>query len=129
LVRYDGRGSGLSDRNVPEISFATFEQDLEAVIDALSLSRYALLGTSQGAAIAIAHAVRYPERVSKMVLHGACALGRNKRRSAKDAETAKAHLTLMRHGWGDEHSTFLRMHSLLYFPSASNEQIKLFVAT
>lgn len=59
-----------------------------------------------------------------MVLHGACALGRNKRGSAKDAETAKAHLTLMRHGWGDEHSAFLRMFSLLYFPGGSTEQIK-----
>lgn len=124
LVRYDGRGSGLSDRNVSDISFATFEQDLETVVDALGLSQYALLGGSQGAATAIAHAVRYPERVSKMVLHGACALGRNKRGSAKDAETAKAHLTLMHHGWGDEHSAFLRMYSLLYFPGGSAQQIK-----
>ena len=125
MVRYDGRGSGLSDRDVPEISFATFEQDLDAVIDTLGLRRYALLGTSQGAAIAIAHAVRYPERVSKLVLHGGCALGRSKRGSAKDVETANAHLTLMRHGWGDQHSAFLRTYSLLYFPSASTEQIRL----
>jgi DNA-binding winged helix-turn-helix (wHTH) protein/pimeloyl-ACP methyl ester carboxylesterase len=124
LVRYDGRGSGLSDRNVPEISFATFEEDLEAVVDAAGLSQYALLGGSQGAAIAIAHAVRHPDRVSKMVLHGACALGRNKRGSAKDMETAKAHITLMRHGWGDEHSAFLRTYSLLYFPGGSTQQIK-----
>ena len=79
LVRYDGRGFGLSDRDVGDISFATFERDLEAVVDALRLRTYALLGISQGAAIAIAHAARYPERVSKMVLHGGFALGRNKR--------------------------------------------------
>ena len=70
LIRYDGRGNGLSDRYVPEISFATFEHDLEAVVDAHRLQRYALLGISQGVPIAIAHAVRYPERVSKLVLNG-----------------------------------------------------------
>nr|MBF6571718.1 alpha/beta hydrolase [Candidatus Binataceae bacterium] len=124
LIRYDGRGNGLSDRYVPEISFATFEHDLEAVVDALRLQRYALLGISQGAPIAIAHAVRYPERVSKLVLNGAFALGSNKRDSAKDHETAQAYLTLMRHGWGDEHSAFLRTFSMLYFPSASAEELK-----
>jgi pimeloyl-ACP methyl ester carboxylesterase/DNA-binding winged helix-turn-helix (wHTH) protein len=124
LIRYDGRGSGLSDRYVPEISFATLEHDLEAVVDALHLQRYALLGISQGAPIAIAHAVRYPQRVSKLVLNGAFALGSNKRSSAKDHETAQAYLTLMRHGWGDEHSAFLRTFSMLYFPSASAEELK-----
>ena len=124
LIRYDGRGNGLSDRYVPEISFATFEHDLEAVVDALRLQRYALLGISQGAPIAIAHAVRYPERVSKLVLNGGFALGSNKRSSAKDQETAQAHLTLMRHGWGDEHSAYLRTFSMLYFPSASAEELK-----
>lgn len=124
LIRYDGRGNGLSDRYVPEISFATFEHDLEAVVDALHLQRYALLGISQGAPIAIAHAVRYPERVSKLVLNGAFALGSNKRSSAKDHEMAQAYLTLMRHGWGDEHSAFLRTFGMLYFPSASAEELK-----
>ena len=89
-----------------------------------SLQRYALLGISQGAPIAIAHAVRYPERVSKLVLNGGFALGSNKRGSAKDHEMAQAHLTLMRHGWGDEHSAFLRTFSMLYFPSASAEELK-----
>jgi pimeloyl-ACP methyl ester carboxylesterase len=124
LIRYDGRGNGLSDRHVPEISFATFEHDLEAVVEALRLQRYALLGISQGAPIAIAHAVRYPERVSKLVLNGGFALGSNKRRSTRDQETAQAQLTLMRHGWGDEHSAYLRTFSMLYFPSASAEELR-----
>jgi pimeloyl-ACP methyl ester carboxylesterase/DNA-binding winged helix-turn-helix (wHTH) protein len=124
LIRYDGRGNGLSDRYVPEISFATFEHDLEAVIDACRLQRYALLGISQGAPIAIAHAVRYPERVSRLVLNGGFALGTSKRGSTKDHETAQAQLTLMRHGWGDEHSAYLRTFGMLYFPSASAEELR-----
>ena len=83
LIRYDARGFGLSDRKVSEISFATFERDLETVVDALGLYSYALLGISQGAATAIAHAVRHSQRVSKMVLHGGFARGRNRRDSQK----------------------------------------------
>ena len=91
-------------------------------MDALRLQRYALLGISQGAPIAIAHAVHFPERVSKLVLNGSFALGSNKRGSTKDQETAQV-ITLMRHGWGDEHSAYLRTFRL-YFPSASAEDLK-----
>ena len=124
LIRYDGRGSGLSERYVPDLSFDTFGRDLQAVVDALQLPRYALLGISQGGPIAIAHAARHPERVSKIILNGAFALGRNKRGSAKDRETGQAYLTLMHHGWGDEHSAFLRSFGMLYFPGLSSAQIR-----
>jgi pimeloyl-ACP methyl ester carboxylesterase/DNA-binding winged helix-turn-helix (wHTH) protein len=124
LVRYDGRGFGLSDREVTDISFTTFERDLEAVVDALHLHRYALLGISQGAAIAIAHAARYPERVSKLILHGGFALGRNKRGSPKEAEIAKAWIAIMRAGWSDDNSALLRIFSSVFLPGASAEQIK-----
>lgn len=124
LIRYDGRGSGLSDRHVHDISFKAFEYDLEAVVEARNLEKYALLGISQGGSVAIAQAARYPERVSKLVLNGSFALGRNKRGSTKDAETGDAYLTLMRHGWGDEHSAFLRSYGMLYFPSASIEELR-----
>jgi DNA-binding winged helix-turn-helix (wHTH) protein/alpha-beta hydrolase superfamily lysophospholipase len=124
LIRYDGRGFGLSDRDVANISFATFERDLETVVDALHLRRYALLAISQGAATAIAHAVRNPDRVSKMVLHGGFALGRKKRASAKEAQMAKAWIAIMRQGWGDDNSALLRIFSSVWLPGASTEQIR-----
>lgn len=125
LIRYDGRGFGLSDRDVTDISFATFGRDLEAVIDASGLRSYSFLGISQGAATAIAHAARCPERVAKLVLHGSFALGRNKR-GTKEAEMAKALDAIMREGWGDENSALLRAFSSVWFPGASAEQIKWF---
>src|ERR1700759_834975 len=60
-VRYDTRGCGLSDREPPEVSFEAWVRDLEAVVDALKLERFPLLGLSQGGAIAVAYAVRHPE--------------------------------------------------------------------
>jgi pimeloyl-ACP methyl ester carboxylesterase len=68
--------------------------------------------------------VRYPERVTKLVLNGGYAVGANKRGSLRDREISQAFLTLMRHGWGDEHSSFLRSFGTLYFPGASGEEIK-----
>jgi pimeloyl-ACP methyl ester carboxylesterase/DNA-binding winged helix-turn-helix (wHTH) protein len=124
LIRYDGRGFGLSDRDVTDFSFTAFGRDLETIVDALDLRRYALLGVSQGVATAIAHAARHPERVSKMVLHGGFALGRNKQASAEEFEWAKTLITFMRRGWADENSALLRMFSSVFFPGASAEQIE-----
>jgi pimeloyl-ACP methyl ester carboxylesterase len=91
LVRYHGRSFGLSDRDVPAISLQTMLYDLEAVVDALALERFALLGISGGAATSIAYAVRHPHRVSKLVLFGGYAQGRNNRDSPQDVEDGLSH--------------------------------------
>jgi pimeloyl-ACP methyl ester carboxylesterase len=70
LIRYDERGNGLSDWEAEDLSLGAFVADLEAVTEAAGLERYALLGISQGCAIAIAHAVRHPERVTRLILYG-----------------------------------------------------------
>jgi len=88
FIRYDGRGVGLSDRDVPEVSFLTFQHDLEAIVDSLQLERFALLGTSQGAAIAIAYAARHPHRVSRLILHGSYALAATGAATPGDVEGA-----------------------------------------
>ena len=75
LYRYDQRGSGLSDRADADLSFERQVADLEQIANTAGLERFALLGLSQGAAVAIEYAVRHPERVSHMVLHGGFARG------------------------------------------------------
>ena len=69
-MRYDARGTGLSDWDVDEISFDAFVRDLETVVDAVGLERFPLLGISQGCSFSIAYAVRHPERVTHLVLYG-----------------------------------------------------------
>ena len=126
LIRYDGRGNGLSDRDVPDISFAGFERDLEAVVDGLGLQKFALLGLSQGAAAAINYAVRHPERVTRLIIYGAYAQGRNKRGNPEDTTTAQAVLAMMHEGWGHEDSAFMRAFSSIYLPNGSPDEIKWF---
>jgi DNA-binding winged helix-turn-helix (wHTH) protein/pimeloyl-ACP methyl ester carboxylesterase len=127
LIRYDGRGAGLSDRDVQEISFATMLEDLETVIDSCQLKRINLLGISGGAATSIAYTVRHPERVSRLVLFGGYAQGRNKRGSPQYAAEAEAFQTMLRSGWGDEHSVFMRAFCSFFIPGAAADQVKAFV--
>ena len=54
FIRYDSRGCGLSDRQVPSITFDDGVRDLEAVVDSYGLEQFALLGISMGAATAVA---------------------------------------------------------------------------
>jgi pimeloyl-ACP methyl ester carboxylesterase/DNA-binding winged helix-turn-helix (wHTH) protein len=124
LIRYDGRGNGLADRDVPDISFEAFVRDLDAVFQATAVDRATVLGISQGAAVAIAYAVLHPERVSKLILYGGYAQGRNKR---GEAEMANAFLAILRHGWGDERSAFMKAFSSVFFPNGSPQQIKWLV--
>jgi pimeloyl-ACP methyl ester carboxylesterase len=67
-VRYDTRGSGLSDRRVPSLTFDDGVKDLEAVVAAHGLRKFALFGMSMGAATSIAYAARHPEQVTHLVL-------------------------------------------------------------
>jgi pimeloyl-ACP methyl ester carboxylesterase len=124
LVRYDGRGFGLSDRDVPSTSFQTMLYDLEAVVDALAPERFALLGISGGAATSIAYAVRHPHRVSKLVLFGGYAQGRNKRDSPRAAEESQVFLMMARNGWGDDRLPFLRAFLSFALPNGTPEQLK-----
>jgi pimeloyl-ACP methyl ester carboxylesterase/DNA-binding winged helix-turn-helix (wHTH) protein len=124
LLRYDSRGVGLSDWEVAEITFDLLVNDLEAVIAASDVSKFALLGISQGAAVAIDYAVRNPERVSHLILWGGFARGRRKRGKSEDIAESEAFITLMRQGWGRENSPFRQMFASLYLPDANDEQIR-----
>ena len=68
LIRYDNRGSGLSERAVADFSIDAMIRDLEAVLAELELSRFALFGHSTAGPSANTYAVRQPERLSHLVL-------------------------------------------------------------
>lgn len=127
LVRYDERGCGLSDRAPRDLSFESWVTDLEAVVDACGLSRFALLGVSQGGAVALAYAARHPERVSHLVLCGAYARGRLVRdRSDAAREEAELMQRLVRLGWGRENEAFRALFTAQFIPGGTLEQLRWF---
>jgi pimeloyl-ACP methyl ester carboxylesterase/DNA-binding CsgD family transcriptional regulator len=126
-LRYDSRGCGLSDRDPAEISFEAWVRDLEAVVDAAQLDRFPLLGISQGGAIAIAYAVRHPERVSHLVLYGAFARGRLKRGGGQRAiEEVLLMAKLFELGWGTDNRAFRQVFATQFLPEGTPELIDSF---
>ncbi len=124
VTRYDQRSQGLSDRSVDNFCQEAFVDDLEAVVDAAGLDDFALYGGSQGAPIGLAYAVRHPDRVRCLILHGGYVRGRMRREAAGESEQGEALVTLMRHGWGKEGSPFMKAFTSMYMPNATPEQLQ-----
>jgi pimeloyl-ACP methyl ester carboxylesterase/DNA-binding winged helix-turn-helix (wHTH) protein len=126
FIRHDQRGCGLSDWQTDDISFAAFCRDLESVIDATGLKRFPLFGISQGCAMSIAYAVKYPERVSHLVLYGGFARGIGRARGPNVAAHVEALSTLMRYGWGLENPAFRQIFTSHFVPGGSAAQVQYF---
>lgn len=78
LVRYDMRGSGLSDREIADFSLDLLVEDVEAIVDWLELDSFALLSLGDlGGPTAIAYAAKHPARVTRLILNSAFARGRD----------------------------------------------------
>lgn len=127
LVRYDERGCGLSDWAVDDLSFESWVRDLETVADATGAERFGLLGISQGAPIAIAYAVRHPERVSHLVLHGGYARGRLVRSDTpQEREEVETMTKLAELGWGKVEPSFRQFFTSQFIPGGTPEQHQWF---
>jgi class 3 adenylate cyclase/pimeloyl-ACP methyl ester carboxylesterase len=93
---YDKHGCGLSERNRTEFTLESEVRPLEAVIDHLKLKRFALFGFSQGGPVAIAYAIKYPRRVSHLILYDSYARGE----AISTEELKKSFTSLIRSAWG-----------------------------
>ena len=122
-ICYDQRGCGLSDSAVADFSLDAWVGDLEAVVDSLGLRRFPLIGMSQGGAVAIAYAVRHPEKVSHLVLQGAYARGALQR-ATSDAERLEAEtlVNLIRLGWGRNNAAFRQVFTNQFIPGGTPAQ-------
>lgn len=126
LVRYDERGNGLSDWNIKDFSFDAWVRDFDQLIETLGLKRFALLGISQGGAVAVSYAARHPERVSRIILYGAYSRGWYMRNAPEEVARRQALLTLVRLGWGKDNPAFRQLWTSLFIPDAPAEQMDWF---
>ena len=126
FVHYDERGNGLSDWDNPTFSVDAFVRDLEAVVDALGLDRFALIGSSKGGATAMAYAARHPERVSHLILCGAYAQGWRVWGNDVEIERREAIITLTRQGWAQDNPAFRQILTSLLLPDATVEEMGSF---
>jgi pimeloyl-ACP methyl ester carboxylesterase/DNA-binding CsgD family transcriptional regulator len=127
LVRSDLRGCGLSDWNVQDLSREARLQDLETVVNALDLGRFALLAISGGGPHAIDYVVRHPEKVSYLILYGSYARGRLKRDlTPEQIQEAQTFRQVIQIGWGKATSAFRQVYTTLFIPDGTSEQLDWF---
>ena len=124
LIRYDGRGVGLSESTI-DFSTENRLKDLEAVVDAAGLDKFALLGCSEGSRTALRYVAKHPERVSHLILYGA--LVRNaEKKDHEQIKLDKMYLSMVEAGW-DKESHRKMFADLFLGLSASTEEINYFV--
>jgi len=124
LIRMDQRGTGLSDIDIDDFSAARSAEDIAAVADAAGLQRFALLGTSSGALVAVEFAARYPERLSHLVTLAGYVDGRSVRDGTATPDTDEPILTMAREGWNTPDSAFVAGYLSVYFPTATSQQLR-----
>ncbi len=125
LLRYDARGCGLSDWIDERLTLEYQVADLTAVVEAAGLDRFAMIGLSQGAAIAVEYAVRNPHRVSHLILCGGYAQGWA-RRDPEQMRQGAALAETIRIGWGQDNPAFRQLFTSLFIPDATEEQSRWF---
>ena len=129
LIRYDERGCGMSDWEVRDFSLDAWVEDLELVVDSVGLERFPLLGMSQGGAVALAYAVRHPERVTRIVLVGAYARGRLARAATpEEHEEAALDLQVGRVGWRRDDPAYRQVFASQFLPDADRQRWDAFNA-
>jgi pimeloyl-ACP methyl ester carboxylesterase/DNA-binding winged helix-turn-helix (wHTH) protein len=116
VIRYDGRGIGLSDRYTGEFTEETRQRDLDAVLTAIGADQAVLLGISEGGWTSALYALEHPGRITHLLLYGAYARGAQAR-PGYDREEDEALVTLIRKGWGRDTPAFRQLITSQFFRS------------
>lgn len=127
LIRYDCRGCGLSDRDHIEFSLDRYVDDLEAVVAAVGVQRFAIFGMSGGGATAVAYAARNPERVTHLVLLGCYSRARLARNATpRQIEEAELQLKAIELGFELDNPGLRQLYASIRMPDGNTEQYRSF---
>ena len=127
LIRYDFRGTGLSDRTGVEFTFEKLAEDFEAVVSASGVRNFSLLAMSGGARVAVPFAVQNPDRVDRLVLYGTSPAGPlTAKAPAERVENMQVQLKAFEMGWPQDIPGFGTFLTSLHIPDATAEQARSF---
>ena len=125
VIRYDERGFGMSDWSVADFSLQARLGDLEAVVAASQIERFAVLGVSGGSAVALAYAIAHPERVSRLILNGTVC-GEPVTWAPDEWAEEETYRSMIRVGWAKEDPVFRRVFTTRFIPDATETQMRWF---
>jgi len=123
VIVYDGRGTGLSDRGIEDFSLDAKVRDLEAVIDAVGLDRFGIIGVSAGGPTSVTYAAKHPERVTRIAFYGSflCLCG-----TPDHLTMWKTFPPLVRASWGNDNPAFRQLFTNLFLPDANALSQRMF---
>ena len=126
LIRFDQRGNGSSDLEPLDITFNSFVEDMEAVVNNSKIDKFPIFGVSQGCAVSIAYAIKHPNKVSHLILIGGFARGKGQRGDPTYASKSDMEQTMILSGWEDENPAFRQFFTTSMIPEGSKEQMDTF---
>ncbi|WP_133123082.1 alpha/beta fold hydrolase [Zhengella mangrovi] len=118
LIRFDQRGTSLSDRVEGNLTINQMVEDMRAVADAADIDRFYLFGPSQGVAFAIAFAHRYPERVLGIIGRGGFGRGWLTTGHEEERRKYEASKAIIVSGWNDPNPEYRRFFTGRLIPDA-----------
>jgi pimeloyl-ACP methyl ester carboxylesterase len=122
VVRYDGRGIGLSEKYDGEFTEETRQSDLDAVLKAVDASKATLLGISKGGWTSAQYATTHAESISRLILYGSYCRGATARPDY-DVEEDEALVTLIRKGWGRDTPAFRQVFTAAFFQTNADPKL------
>ena len=127
VIRFDMRGCGLSERKPVRMSLDAWIEDIEAVVNAAGLTRFAMVSVCTGSYAAIEYAARHSHRLTQLVLYGGSVRGRLLRdlspAQRDDALSAVQVYETGLNGHSEFGQFFRRVFTARFFPDASAEQL------
>lgn len=122
VVRYDGRGIGLSQPFSGDFTEQTRQFDLEAVINAIGAEQVSLLGISEGGWTAGRYSLDHPDQIRSLILYGSYSRGARARPDYDEEEDA-ALITLIKKGWGRDTPAFRQVFTSNFFQTDADPKL------
>jgi len=112
--------------NISETTIERSAADIKQVADAAGLDKFALFGSSGGVMAAVRFAAMYPERLTHLILLGGYVDGRSVRDGNNNRDAPETIENMVREGWETPGSAFVSAYISIYFPTATNEELRYF---
>lgn len=125
LIRFDPIGVGQSDRATDRLSVAQRTEEIGWLADALGLEKFAIYSQSGGCAMAMHFAAHNPHRVTRLAMLGGYVDGRALR-DTDIGRTEEPLRTLIKAGWSQHGSEFVRAMIAIYQPEGPADSVKAF---
>ncbi|MCK8484210.1 alpha/beta fold hydrolase [Aliiroseovarius sp. S2029] len=122
LIQFDHRGMGQSQRDIDQLTLQDLACDLEAVVNAAGLDRFAMFTMAHGCPTALEYLGRNPGRIERLALYGASATGWRGAGWEDMTDRTEAIMAVARLGWDAEEPTFRRLtvNAVLAKPSPAD---------